>query len=76
MWEDGDEIALGAIAACPGLGGLDHAVCPFQDALVDSGIEAAKDALPVALDRIGGLFDGLQPAVGCPKVPLLQGPLP
>lgn len=39
-----DEIAGGAVAPGPGLGGLDEGGAPFEQTVGDSGLEPAKNA--------------------------------
>ena len=68
----GNEISFGSVTSGSGLGRLDQTVDAFQDAVVDFGREPAQDPIPMSLYGISRFFDGLQPAVGCPEIPLFQ----
>src|ERR1017187_4168785 len=68
----GGKVAVGAIAAGFGLGGLDEAVNAFEDCVVDAGDEPAQDAILMATDGFSDVDDSRDAAVGGPEVPLVE----
>src|SRR5450432_2776251 len=70
--DDGGEIAVGAIAAGFGFGGLDEAVDAFEDSVIDAGSKPAEDSGLVAPDGSGRLDDLRDTAVGSPEIPSVE----
>jgi hypothetical protein len=56
-----DHVALAAVAAGAGLGGLHEGVDPFQQAVVQSAGVSGDDAVPVPLHDRYEVLDRLQP---------------
>src|SRR5271157_4702454 len=70
--DDGFEVSDRAIASCLGLGGLDQTVDALDEAVGNLAVEPAQDAVPVTLDGVCRVYDGLEPAVGGPEIPFLE----
>src|SRR5271166_5642463 len=70
--DDGFEVSDRAIASCLGLGGLDQTVDSLDEAVGNLAVVPAQDAVPVTLDGVCRVDDGLQPAVGSPEIPFLE----
>src|SRR5208283_2372270 len=59
--DDGFEVSDRAIASCLGLGGLDQTVDALDEAVGNLAVEPAQDAVPVTLDGVCRVDDGLEP---------------
>src|SRR6201996_8566248 len=66
------EIADGSISSRLCFGGLNQTVDALDETVGDPAVEPAQDAVPVALDGVGGLDDRRQAAMRGPEVPTLE----
>ena len=60
------------VATGPSFGGLDQAMDAFKDRIRPMTPCILQDAGPVGLDSFGGLTNGIQAAMGGPKIPMAQ----
>src|SRR5680860_1589826 len=70
--DDGDHLALAAVAAGLALGGLHQAVGAFKDAVAGTGAVPVEDAVPVGPDHAHELLDRFQPAADRAAAPAGQ----
>ncbi len=69
---DGDDMAHRAVAAGPGLGGLDLCIRRLDATIGELGIEGIEDAVPMSFDGIGEVLHRFEAATTGPAVPTRQ----
>ena len=67
-----DEVLLAPVAPGPRLTGLDQAVDPLKNAVVDRGLKPLKNSVPMMPDRAGCPSHRAQTTVSRPEIPFLQ----